>query len=49
MLPQFGLMSHGNAALVAVISRVWLTVLELLPGLVLLLVWPVRRTSSSDV
>jgi uncharacterized membrane protein YbhN (UPF0104 family) len=45
MLPGFGLMSVGNAALLALISRVWLTVLELLPGLLLLLLRPVRRAS----
>jgi glycosyltransferase 2 family protein len=47
LLPQFGLTTVGGAALLAVISRLWLTILELLPGLVLLLTRSPRSAASS--
>jgi uncharacterized membrane protein YbhN (UPF0104 family) len=42
-LPAFGLASPPEAAVLTVTSRLWLTVLELVPGLLALAVGPVRR------
>lgn len=35
-LPLLGLTTHGDAVIVAVISRLWLTILEVIPGLIAL-------------
>lgn len=48
-LKQSGLAVGSVAALLVVASRVWLTVLEIIPGVLFLLLRPAaRRTSSSD-
>lgn len=36
LLPRFGLASFGDAVLLAALSRLWLTVLEIVPGLLFL-------------
>jgi hypothetical protein len=45
---QLALMPAADVALLAVISRVWLTLFELLPGLLFLLISPTPTTSSPD-
>jgi hypothetical protein len=45
---QLALMSAPDAALLAVISRIWLTVFELLPGLILLVLSPKPSMSPSN-
>jgi hypothetical protein len=45
---QLALMPAADIALLAVISRVWLTLFELLPGLLFLLLSPTPTTSSPD-
>jgi hypothetical protein len=35
-MPRFNLASAADAAVIAITSRLWLTVLEILPGLLLL-------------
>ena len=35
-MPRFGLASAADAAVIAITSRLWLTILEILPGLLLL-------------
>jgi hypothetical protein len=45
---RLALMSAPDAALLAVISRVWLTVFELLPGLILLVLSPKPSMSPSN-
>ena len=44
-MPRFGLMSAPDAAIVAIASRLWLTVLEIVPGLAL---WIRRPRSELD-
>lgn len=48
-MPLFGLASAADAAVIAVTSRLWLTVLEILPGLLLLYRRPGTRSTSNDV
>lgn len=44
----YGLMTAPSAAVLAIVSRIWLTVLELLPGLLFLVSVPRSRTPTSD-
>jgi hypothetical protein len=51
LMPSFGLASTAEATLLAVASRLWLTVLEVLPGLTLLALGSFRgrlRTDTKD-
>ena len=34
-MPKFGLASAADAAVIAITSRLWLTILEILPGLLM--------------
>ncbi len=47
-LHRTGLAVGAMAALLVVSSRVWLTILEIVPGLIFLLVRPSRRSASSS-
>lgn len=47
-LPLLGLTTHGDAVIVAVISRLWLTVLEVIPGLVALAAGHFRPPTRSE-
>ena len=47
LLTEFGIATAATATVIVLVSRVWLTVLELLPGLILLAFTP-KPTSSSD-
>lgn len=47
-MPAFGLASAADAAIIAVTSRLWLTVLEIAPGLLLLRRRPVPQNSLND-
>ena len=47
-LPLLGLTTYGDAVLVAVISRLWLTVLEVVPGLVALAAGHLRPSTRSE-
>jgi len=52
-MPRFGLASAPDAAVIAITSRLWLTILEILPGLLLLqrrrAAQPARAEHSDDV
>jgi glycosyltransferase 2 family protein len=52
-MPRFGLASAADAAVIAITSRLWLTILEILPGLLLLqrrrAAQPARAEPSDDV
>ena len=43
-MPRFGLASAADAAIIAITSRLWLTILEILPGLLLFR----RRTAQNS-
>jgi glycosyltransferase 2 family protein len=47
-LPLLGLTTYGDAVIVAVISRLWLTVLEVIPGLVALAAGHLRPPTRSE-
>jgi hypothetical protein len=47
-LPLLGLTTYGDAVIVAVISRLWLTVLEVIPGLVALAAGHLRPRTRSE-
>ena len=47
-LQRSGLAAGALAALLVLASRVWLTLLEIIPGVLLLLVTPRVRTDSSS-
>ncbi|MHB0963801.1 MAG: hypothetical protein ACYC5V_11395, partial [Gemmatimonadaceae bacterium] len=47
-LQRTGLAVGAVAALLVVSSRVWLTILEIIPGVLFLLVRPSRRSASSS-
>lgn len=47
-LQRTGLVAAAVAALLVVSSRVWLTILEIIPGVLFLLVSPSRRSDSSS-
>lgn len=47
-LQRTGLVAGAVAALLVVSSRVWLTILEIIPGVLFLLVSPSRRSDSSS-
>lgn len=47
-LPLLGLTTYGDAVIIAVISRLWLTVLEVIPGLVALAAGHVRPPTRSE-
>lgn len=47
-LPLLGLTTHGDAVIIAVISRLWLTVLEVIPGLVALAAGHLRPPTRSE-
>ena len=47
-LPLLGLTTYGDAVIVAVISRLWLTVLEVIPGLVALVAGHIRPPTRSE-
>jgi len=47
-MPPFGLASAADAAVIAVTSRLWLTVLEIVPGLLLLGRRSLNRNTSND-
>jgi glycosyltransferase 2 family protein len=47
-MPAFGLASAADAAIIAITSRLWLTVLEIAPGLLLLRRRPVPQNSLND-
>jgi hypothetical protein len=47
-MEQYGLTSNAGALVLALISRAWLTVLELLPGITLLLIAPKNPTSATN-
>jgi hypothetical protein len=44
----YGLTTTAGAAVLAIVSRVWLTVLELLPGLLFLAAAPRSKPRSSS-
>ncbi len=47
-LPLLGLTTYGDAVIVAVVSRLWLTVLEVIPGLVALAAGHFRPPTRSE-
>lgn len=47
-MTQFGLASEGDAALVAIAARLWLTILELIPSAAFVLAATIRRRSTSN-
>ncbi len=47
-LPLLGLTTYGDAVIVAVISRLWLTVLEVIPGLVALVAGHFKPSTRSE-
>ncbi len=47
-LPLLGLTTYGDAVIVAVVSRLWLTVLEVVPGLVALAAGHLRPSTRSE-
>lgn len=47
-LPLLGLTTYGDAVIIAVISRLWLTVLEVIPGLVALAAGHFRPPTRSE-
>lgn len=47
-LPLLGLTTYGDAVIVAVISRLWLTVLEVIPGLIALAAGHFRPPTRSE-
>ena len=47
-LPLLGLTTYGDAVIIAVISRLWLTVLEVIPGLVALAAGHFRSPTRSE-
>ncbi len=47
-LPLLGLTTHADAVIVAVMSRLWLTILEVIPGLIALAVGHFRPPTRSE-
>jgi uncharacterized membrane protein YbhN (UPF0104 family) len=46
-MQRAGLATPAEAAVIAVASRIWLTVLEIIPGLIALLIPTTRRAASA--